>query len=127
MRPETASSALLDIAQKTLSEVLLPHLQGEQRYAAMMIGSAMRMVAREIAQADAMAQSSEALADAVPSRDFGTLVRAIRHGQFDAAPVLHAKLWTDAVVRTSVSKPSALARVEKRLAGIPGDDLGSAS
>jgi hypothetical protein len=128
--PETAGSALLDIAQRTLAEIVLPGLEGDRRTAALMVGSAIRMAAREIAQetilADAnagllaFAKGTEASGEARP----GTareLVEAIRAGRYDADRELHALLWADAAARASVSKPSALRRIERALAGLPGD------
>lgn len=121
MWPETTGSALLDAAQRTLAEDVLPGLSGKARFAALLVGSAVRMAAREIEQEAVIAATSAAVAEVAAKAGCGTaaaLVEAIRHGAFDADRALHAGLWAHAAARTSVSKPSALTRVERGVAGI---------
>ncbi len=127
LHPETMGSALLDAAQRTLEIEVLPGLSGPARYAALMVGSAVRMAAREIAQQQRLVTSE---ADVVSSVAGGAasrgsdLVEALRAGAFDGSTRLHAALWSDAAVRTSLSKPSFLTRSERRLAGLPDEGMG---
>jgi hypothetical protein len=120
--PEATGSELLDIAQITLTEALLPYIEPNQRSLALMVASAMRMVAREIEQRSALDEMRARLtAIADPSGDTEgehLLVAAIRGGHLDGDSSLHMGLWEDAVVRVSVARPSMLTRVERRMAGL---------
>lgn len=122
MDPEISSAELLYIAQQTLSTEVIQHLEGNPRAIALMIGRAMRLVARECTQQQRFlaAQSTLlALIDAIDDPDrMRTLCRNIRDGRHDADPRLHTALWADAAIRTSISKPSLLARTERRLVGL---------
>ena len=125
--PEATRSALLDIAQRTLTEGLLPHLAPEHRTLGLMVASAVRMAAREFEQQQTLAAGHEELRALLSeSSDAGSgtalgrgHVLAIREGRFDAEPRLHALLWAEAAVRASIAKPSSLSRQERRLAGLP--------
>jgi hypothetical protein len=127
MEPEVTGSALLDAAQRALVESVVPQLSGDERYLALMIGNAMRIVAREIAQDELLSKVEAALFEC-GSATVDALERAsdlifqIRAGRYDADVRLHAALWANAVVRVSISKPSALARTERRLAGLEEED-----
>lgn len=123
MPGEVSISALLDCAQRLLGDEIAPHLDAERRYLALMIGSAMRMAAREAEQAERLAAARAALLDLAGGVS-AALVEAIRDGALDADPRAHGLLWADAVVRASVTKPSALSRVERGIAGLPGDPVG---
>jgi hypothetical protein len=133
MPGEVSISGLLDCAQNLLSDAIAPHLDPDRRYLAAMIGSAMRMAARECEQAERLAGARAALLDIVgqapalsddPQADAAeALVDAIRGGDLDADPHAHGLLWADAVLRTSVTKPSALSRIERRMAGLPGEEI----
>lgn len=127
-------SALIDCAQRLLSEEIVPHLDGERRYLALMIASAMRMAAREAEQTDRLEHTESGLLKLAASAPPGphkertdaaaALVDAIRSGAHDGDPHAHGLLWADAVVRTSVTRPSALARIERRMAGLPCEEPG---
>jgi hypothetical protein len=127
MEPEVTGSALLDAAQRALVESIVPPLSGDKRYLAQMIGNAMRIVAREIAQGELLSRTEAALFEFgsatvdAPERA-SDLIFQIRAGRYDADVRLHAALWANAVVRVSISKPSALARTERRLAGLEAED-----
>jgi hypothetical protein len=135
MPGDASISALLDSAQRLLGEEITPHLDQERRYLALMIGSAMRMAARQAEQSERLAQAQAALLDLTqetsdeqyepPVDPPRALIAAIRAGVTDAGQRVHSLLWTDAVVRTSVTKPSMLSRIERRLAGLPGDEGGT--
>jgi hypothetical protein len=125
MDPEISGVKLLDIAQQTLSAEVIQHLEGDPRYIALMIGRAMRMVARECAQQPRFLAARATLLALVDETDepdkMWTLCRKIRDGRHDADPRLHTALWADAAIRTSISKPSLLARTERRLVGLSED------
>jgi hypothetical protein len=125
MDPEISGAELLDIAQQTLIAEVIQHLEGDPRYIALMIGRAMRMVARECAQQQRFLVARSTLLALVDESDeldrMWTLCQNIRNGQFDADPQLHTALWADATVRTSISKPSVLVRTERRLVGLSED------
>lgn len=125
MDPEISGAELLDIAQQTLIAEVIQHLEGDPRYIALMIGRAMRMVARECAQQQRFLVARSTLLALVDESDeldrMWTLCQNIRNGQFDADPQLHTALWADAAVRTSISKPSVLVRTERRLVGLSED------
>ncbi len=129
MTDEIAGTELLDLAQQTLEHRIVSHLDGEPRNVARMIATAIRMAAREIVQQRLLATAEEAvLASATQPCDGSdarlALAREIRAGRHDADARLHAALWAEAVVRTSISRPSALTRSERRLAGMETGDEG---
>jgi hypothetical protein len=125
MNSEVSGIDLLDIAQQTLSTDVVQHLEGDPHYMALLIGRAMRMVARECAQQErsqAARATLLALAEGIDDDDrMRSLCRNIRDGRHDAEPQLHTALWADTAIRTSISKPSLLARTERRLAGLSDD------
>jgi hypothetical protein len=127
MEPEVTGSALLDAAQRALVESIVPQLSGGERYLALMIGNAMRIVAREIAQGELLSKTETALLKCESAtvdvlEGASDLIFQIRAGHYDADVRLHAALWANAVIRVSISKPSALARTERRLAGLEEED-----
>lgn len=120
MSDDLPISGLLDCAQRLLSGEIAPHLDPDRRYLALMIGSAMRMAARQAEQGERLAGAHAALLD-LTGGDAVALCEAIRGGASDADPRAHGLLWADAALRTSVTKPSALSRVERGIAGLPGE------
>lgn len=78
--PEQLAS-LLDLAQATLRDEIQPHLGPDQRYAAAMVASALRMSARALAigpaSAGAARQALSALYPGEPSLDLGDLERRL--------------------------------------------------
>lgn len=131
MPDDVSISGLLDCAQRLLSDEIAPHLNGDRRYLALMIGSAMRMAARQAEQSDRLAAAEAALlqlsgldlAESGAPPAAAALVDAIRGGALDSDARAHGLLWTDAVVRASVTKPSVLSRIERRMAGLPGEEI----
>jgi hypothetical protein len=125
MDPEISGVELLDIAQQALSNDVVQRLEGDPHYMALLIGRAMRMVAREYAQQERSQVARGALlalADGTGDDDrMRALCRNIRDGWHDADPQLHTALWADTAIRTSISRPSLLARTECRLAGLSED------
>jgi hypothetical protein len=132
MPGDVSISGLLDCAQRLLGDEIALHLDAEKRYLALMIGSAMRMAAREAEQASRLAEAEADLLQLLPpgvaeagglrADAAAALVDAIRSGALDCDPRAHGLLWTDAVVRTSVTRPSALSRIERRMAGLPCEE-----
>jgi hypothetical protein len=126
---EVTGTELLDLAQQTLEEQIVPQLSGKYRYVAQMIGAAIRIAAREIVQEHRLMTAEEALLVLAahpqdPSEARFSFAREIRDGRHDADSRVHAALWAEAVIRTSISKPSVLARTERRLAGMGSNDMG---
>jgi hypothetical protein len=100
---ETAGVALVAAVERTLAAEIAPQLSGDARFRTLMAASALRMVLREFANADALAEAAAALGGA----DQGPLCGAIRAGRHDVDEKLHAALLHDALARTRVSKPEA--------------------
>ena len=117
MRDKPFGAALLDVAHQALTQELVPALQGQQRYVALMVANAIGIVSREIEQADKVAKAwDRALArveqdggdlEASASR----LVAAIRKGEHDGDPALHGALLETALVAVGIWKP-ALAKAD---------------
>src|SRR5688572_4993766 len=113
MRDKPFGAALLDAAHQALTHEILPALQGQQRYAALMVANAIGIVAREIEQADKVAKAwDRALArvEQDTARDVeasaSRLVAAIRRGEYDAGPALHGALLETAQVAAGIWKPA---------------------
>jgi Ser/Thr protein kinase RdoA (MazF antagonist) len=101
---EAMGADLLAIAGKALSEKLLPKLTGEDRTTALMVASAIRMAARELAAA-ALTVEPEA----------GPLAAAIRVGQCDDDSACHAALLAASVRSVALTKPDVLSGNERAL------------
>jgi hypothetical protein len=106
MRPETTGLELLAAIEQTLARDVAPTLAGEARFKTLMAASALRMVMRELADAEALAAASSRL-DAFGAR--AGLVEAVRAGRHDADAALHAALLEDARARTLISNPARAA------------------
>jgi hypothetical protein len=125
---EITGTELLDLAQQTLEDQIVPQLSGKHRYVAQMIGAAIRIAAREIVQKHRLMTAEKALlVFAAHPRDLSearfSFAREIRDGHHDADSRVHAALWAEAVIRISINKPSVLARTERRLAGMESNDM----
>jgi hypothetical protein len=92
-------SRLLALARKALRDELLAAAQPEQRYILLMIGNAMAIAARELAQAEA--------GDRPPPMD-PLLAGAIRSGALDGDAETYHALLADVVARLTVSNPKAI-------------------
>jgi hypothetical protein len=117
---------LLEIANEALRREVLPHLQGEQRYAGLMIASAIATAMREISGdhshepvrrvldrfANLYGQDNLHHASGDGEERIQTLnrhlVRHIRDGEFDEDPTgpVFALLMEQALQRLSLSNPS---------------------
>lgn len=124
MNGEVEGVDLLDTAHSELQDHIIPKLSGDSKYRALLIAKALRMVARELAQADARRATATAAeqiiqhAMKVHHLEDSDLVAAFRSGRLLDNVDLHRALWAQAVVETSVTKPSALSRIERRMAGL---------
>lgn len=122
---------LLELAARALEETVLPTAEGQSRYAALMVRNVLGMVARELSGQERLDDATEELITAAACSGSGAatkvtdLVRALRAGDFDADPRMHHALWAHAAQLTSVTKPSALSRIESQMVG--DADLHSAS
>ncbi|HEY0833461.1 MAG TPA: DUF6285 domain-containing protein [Azospirillum sp.] len=113
-RDEPDAQGLVEIALKTLREVVLPAVPAERRFAALMIANALSIAGRELATgASAEPAQAEAIGGLLGGTgDLETLTRrlcaAIDAGDFDAADrqaALRAVLWDLTRSRLAVSNP----------------------
>lgn len=117
MRDEPAGADLLDIAEATVRETLLPALPGHLHYEARMVANAMRIAARQM-RADTAAEDTERaalatlLGEDAPLPDLNRrFAQALRAGAFDADPgPARAVLLSAAVARLAEANPRALDR-----------------
>lgn len=104
---EPRSADLLAIARRTLLDDVVPALDGDRRFRALMVANALAIAARAEAQAAAIADAEAALGSPAGLR------AAIRAGRLDpGAPgrdQVAAALLTLAEARCRVSAPKALA------------------
>lgn len=103
---------LVEIALKTLREVVLPAVPAEQRFPALMIANALSIAERELkGGTDATDALRRLLGD---DGDADTLSRrlcaAISEGRFDDRPELRPVLWEITRARLAVSNPKHLQR-----------------
>lgn len=132
MRDEPSGAALLDVAQKALTKEIAPTLDGDLRYTALMVASAMRIVAREIelgarcarAREGALGRVAREESEGDVTEDLVTrlLVQAIRAGGFDADAALYRALWENTAVAAGTWRPALLAAAadEQGGRGAPG-------
>ncbi len=119
MGDRPGGAELLRQARRSLLDDLLGALPEDRRYEALMVASAMAIVARELEageQRDAERLALEALLGQGPGADLDEalqslrrrLAEEIRAGKRDAAPELHALLERDARLRLAISNPKLL-------------------
>ena len=127
MRDKPFGAALLDVAREALTREVVPGLTGRQRYVALMVANAIGIASREIEQADEVARAWDRALPRLERRggsieaSASRLVAAIRRGEHDADPGLHAALLETALVGAAIWKP-ALAQ-EARRSGDSGDPV----
>lgn len=126
---------LLAMARETLMDEVLPALDGDRRYAALMIANAMAIALRELAPTDAdladevaslrglyegpqAAPADEPTAQTL-ARLEARLARDLRDGVLDGGPQYAVRRWLRARIeaRLAVSNPRALERRRRD----PGD------
>ena len=109
---EPDARGLVEIALKTLREVVLPAVPAEQRFPALMIANALSIAERELRGGGDPAESLKRLlgedgdADALSRR----LCAAIADGRFDDSAELRPVLWEITRARLAVSNPKYLQR-----------------
>jgi aminoglycoside phosphotransferase (APT) family kinase protein len=114
---EAAGTNLLATAGKLLADTLLPKLTGEDRAAALMIASAMRMASRELAARELASRelASSQPHEKPPSSALAELVASIREGQRDHDAASHHSLLVSAVRAVSLTRPEFLLPSEAAL------------
>ncbi len=113
MADETAGADLLQAARDALVTEVLPGLAGPQRFAALMVANALKMVERELAvngqlcAADSAVQAFAGPADTTdePARALGKALRAGRH---DGDSRLHRALYARAIRAVAITRPDIL-------------------
>lgn len=113
MRDEAGGVDLLQVAREALMGEVLPGLAGGQRYAALMVANALRMVERGLrvnGRLHAADLAVQGFAGAVEAGDEPTraLCRAIRAGCHDADPGLHQALYERVIQAVAVTRPEVL-------------------
>ena len=117
MRDETAGADLLQVARDALVAEVLPGLAGAQRYAALMVANALKMVERELVvngHVRAADRAVQAFAGPVdnPGGPAKALGKAIRAGRYDGEPRLHQALYARAIQAVAVTRPDILSPAE---------------
>jgi hypothetical protein len=101
---EPDAASLLDIARRTLVDEIIPRLDGDTRFKALMVANALAIAARALTEPPPSHQSGDGTA----------LAAAIRAGNYDPGTPDRAgiatALMTMAEARCRVSAPKALAR-----------------
>lgn len=112
MQDQIPAAALLAIARRTLTEQVVPGLDGPQRYAALMVANAIGIAAREIAESETSRRAQERVLAANPdgAGDPAALAQAIRAGRRDADADLHAALTDATAIAAAIWKPGPAAR-----------------
>lgn len=123
MQDDPSGAPLLDIAHRTLMDEIAPTLKGRERYLALMIGNAMRIVGREIDADVRSKQTRIRVADVVaqrarPTKEKPGMAQAIRAGRLDADAALYTALREAAMVAVAVSKPAFLSSTERDAVGV---------
>lgn len=117
MPRETGSAELLQAAREALLGEVLPGLAGRQRYAALMVANALKMIERELAghgqlrAADLAVQAFAGPADTSddPARALCTSLRA---GCHDGDPRFHQALYARAIQAVAITRPDVLTPAE---------------
>jgi len=125
-REQPDALELIDVARETLLEQVLPELEGDARYRALMIANALGIAHRELASGDAAAPAEldslrglyELEAGAGEPRDEALarlearLARDLRRGVLDGGPQYAVRRWLRARIesRLAISNPKLLAR-----------------
>ena len=113
----------LKAAEKLLRENVIANSQHEIRFASLMVASAISMAERSLKLEQDRAAATRDVAGLVPipnpfASDGEALVHLIRGGVMDGADDAYRRLLVDAIIRTSVTKPSLVTSIERRLAGL---------
>jgi Domain of unknown function (DUF6285) len=114
---------LLKAAEKLLRDTVVAHSQSDTRFAGLMVASAISMVERSLRFEQDRAAATRDVDGLVPipnpfASNCEALVHLIRGGVMDGADDAYRRLLVDAIIRTSVTKPSTVTALEQRLAGL---------
>lgn len=117
MQHETGGAELLQAARETLLGEVVPSLAGQQRYAALMVANALKMVERELAVAGQLRAADHAVQNFAGSVDAAdepgkVLGRALRAGRHDGDPRLHQALYARAIQAVAITRPDILTPAE---------------
>ena len=110
MRHETAGADLLAAAREALLADVLPSLVGAQRYTALMVANALKMVERELATEGQLRAADRAVEEVAGPA--ATLVEALRAGRQDGNPALHRALQARAARAVAITRPDLLTQAE---------------
>jgi hypothetical protein len=113
MQDEIAGTELLQAARDALLAEVVPGLAGAQRYAALMVANALKMVERELmlnGHLRASDRTVQAFAEpAAAADDAGrSLGQALRAGRLDGEPGLHQALYARAIRAVGITRPDIL-------------------
>jgi hypothetical protein len=117
MPHEPSGADLLQAAREALLGEVVPGLTGQQRYAALMVANALKMVERELAvtgnlrAADHAVQRFAGSAGTV-DEPAGILGNALRSGRHDGDPRLHHALYARAIQAVAITRPDILTPAE---------------
>lgn len=117
MRHETGGADLLQAAREALIGEVLPGLGGPQRYAALMVANALKMVERELAvngrlRAADLAVQAFAESAGASVEPGAALCKAIRTGRHDGDLPLYQALYARAIEAVAITRPEALTPAE---------------
>lgn len=110
MRHETAGADLLEAAREALLAEVLPSLTGAQRYTALMVVNALKMVERELATEGRLQAADRAVDELAGPAE--TLVDALRAGRLDGNPELFRALHARAARAVAITRPDQLTQAE---------------
>ena len=119
MRDRTSGADLLQVAREALTAEILPGLAGRQRYAALMVANALKMVERELSmsgRSQAADLAVQELAGHDGSSNDGPLrasCRAIRTGRHDGDAKLYAALYAQVITGVAITRPEILTPDER--------------
>lgn len=119
MRDKTSGADLLQVAREALLQEILPGLAGHQRYTALMVANALKMVERELSLSGAMRTADLAVQELAGHDESGnraplpSLCNAIRAGRHDSNARLHAALYTQVITGVAITRPEVLTPDER--------------
>ena len=113
MQDEIAGGELLQAARDALVAEVVPGLAGAQRYAALMVANALKMVERELmlnGHLRAADRTVQAFAGPAAAADHArrALGLALRAGSLDGEPGLYRALYARAIRAVEITRPDIL-------------------
>ena len=119
MWDKTSGGDLLQVARESLLQEVLPSLAGQQRYAALMVANALKMVERELSVSGATRTADLAVQELAGHDESGSkaplpsLCNAIRAGRHDGDARLYAALYTQVITGVAITRPEVLTPDER--------------